>query len=532
MSQKLFISYRRKSWPFTHRLAEDLRQRLDAEIFVDFQGIDETDFEHAILKNLRASDAVLLVVSESTFEDRIHHDDDWVRREIREALDHDKPLILVCVDGLLPPPGLPDDIKDVARMQGFNFYPEFFTPAVDRLAEFVVTVGASGWRSQTTAPSESEPDEKKIDKATLDEALDLLESEDFHKAIFLLESLQEAGFKSRFVNISELLTKARDHAQQTDFRRQAELDYADIAVLAKRKITEDEARKAFAAWCEAYPDLPELDTENLYHRFSSPLPWPKTGTRRKPPSVLDILPPPFEWVKIPAGKVTLEDASDKKLYDSPGTKGGTYTVPTFEIAKYPITNAQIQVFVDAPDGYHDVQWWNYSKAAQQWRQQNELEETKFEGDDLPRTNVCWYEVIAFCQWLSQKTGQSITLPTEQQWQRAAQGDDKRIYPWGNQEPNGQLCNWGRNVGQTTPVTYYPQGASPYGVMDMSGNVWEWCLTEWGTDSVDVEGNNSRVLRGGSWADYGGFARCAFRFRDNPRIGSSRWGFRIARAIPE
>src|SRR5690606_7996748 len=99
----IFISYRRKSWPFTHRLAEELYRRLDAEIFVDFTGVDEADFEHAILRNLRESDAVLLVVSEHTFAaDRIHRDNDWVRREIREALVHHKQLILVCVDGLLP----------------------------------------------------------------------------------------------------------------------------------------------------------------------------------------------------------------------------------------------------------------------------------------------------------------------------------------------------------------------------------------------------------------------------------------------
>src|SRR5262245_19419160 len=115
---KLFISYRRESWGFTHRLADDLRERLDAEVFVDMDSIDQADFEASIVNHLRNSNAVLLIVSETTFADRIHRDDDWVRREIRETLEHNIPLTLVCVDGLLPPSGLPDDIKDVARMRG------------------------------------------------------------------------------------------------------------------------------------------------------------------------------------------------------------------------------------------------------------------------------------------------------------------------------------------------------------------------------------------------------------------------------
>src|SRR5262245_57663222 len=132
---KLFISYRRKSWSFTHRLADDLKKHLDAEIFVDIDGVDDANFERSILRHLRESDAVLLVVSEFTFEDRIHKDDDWVRREIREALTAGKPIVLVAVEGRLPPSGLPDDIKAIVGMQGINFYPDYWQPGVEKLAE-------------------------------------------------------------------------------------------------------------------------------------------------------------------------------------------------------------------------------------------------------------------------------------------------------------------------------------------------------------------------------------------------------------
>lgn len=134
---KLFISYRRKSWPFTYRLAEKLEQVLDASIFVDIEGVDEDNFERSILRNLRESDAILLIISEHTFSSRIYDDDDWVRREIREALTYDKPIILAAIEGHLPPKGLPEDIRGIYQKQAINFYPEFFSEATERLADFI-----------------------------------------------------------------------------------------------------------------------------------------------------------------------------------------------------------------------------------------------------------------------------------------------------------------------------------------------------------------------------------------------------------
>jgi formylglycine-generating enzyme required for sulfatase activity len=96
------------------------------------------------------------------------------------------------------------------------------------------------------------------------------------------------------------------------------------------------------------------------------------------------------------------------------------------------------------------------------------------------------------------------------------------------EPDANHCNYNRNVGQPTPVTRYPMGASPYGVMDMSGNVAEWCLTEWGMDRTTLDGNNRRVVRGGGWGHYvvGGL-RAALRGRNFPNLVELNTGFRLA-----
>src|SRR5579862_1320733 len=122
---QLFISYRRKSWAFTQYMVDQLTQKVDAQIFIDLKSIDEIDFEHSILKHLQASDGVLLIVSEYTFDPtRIADSGDWVRREIRVALELNKPIVLVCIEGLMPPPGLPEDIRSIERCQGIKFYPD------------------------------------------------------------------------------------------------------------------------------------------------------------------------------------------------------------------------------------------------------------------------------------------------------------------------------------------------------------------------------------------------------------------------
>lgn len=188
-----------------------------------------------------------------------------------------------------------------------------------------------------------------------------------------------------------------------------------------------------------------------------------------------ITAPPFEWRIVNEGVVHLKDASEEG-----GTTGGSETVAEFWMAKYPVTNAQFQCFIDDPDGYRNMQWWEFSPQARQWHVDHpHPRTTAFAGDLLPRTRVSWFEGVAFCRWLTAKiTGENglvddwvIRMPTEQEWQRAAVGDTGWVYPWGN-SLNHLHANYGNQVGQPTPVNQYQQGQSPYGVLDMSGNVWE------------------------------------------------------------
>lgn len=205
-----------------------------------------------------------------------------------------------------------------------------------------------------------------------------------------------------------------------------------------------------------------------------------------------------EWCTISAGNVTLTNAEKRE-----GTRGGTFFLESFAICKYPITNNQFEVYLE------------------QTSHEYEIIETAFKGNDLPRTNVSWFEAIRFCQWLSQSMNAEISLSTELQWQRAAQGDSSWLYPWGN-DIDINRCNYDGYYKGVTSVTQFPEGASCFGVMDMSGNVFEWCLDKWG---ISYNGPLSQTVRGGSW-NHGGYnARVTFRGRSNPNYGYINVGFR-------
>jgi formylglycine-generating enzyme required for sulfatase activity len=152
--------------------------------------------------------------------------------------------------------------------------------------------------------------------------------------------------------------------------------------------------------------------------------------------------------------------------------------------------------------------------------------------------------VAYCQWLSEKTGQAYRLPTEAEWEKAARGTGGRIYPWGNEWDETKLNSGEGGPGDTTPVGQYsPDGDSPYGAADMAGNVWEWTRSLWGRDpnepsfkypydpadgreDLDAPDGILRVLRGGAFFSDRWLVRCAYRHGDGPDFFYGNFGFRV------
>jgi formylglycine-generating enzyme required for sulfatase activity len=230
-----------------------------------------------------------------------------------------------------------------------------------------------------------------------------------------------------------------------------------------------------------------------------------------------------EMLLVTSGQFTMGSvAREASPQEQPITR---VTIGCFYMAKYPVTNAQYEAF----------------DAAHRTKRGLGADERH------PVVYVSSQQAEKFCQWLSQKEGRKYRLPSEAEWEYAARGLEGRAYPWGDELNAGFYANFAdantsfpwRDPGiddgftETAPVGSYPRGASPFGIEDMSGNVFEWCLDCFepyrGKDIVNRRGSingTQRVYRGGSWRSKASSLRTSARHFNLPNYASSDVGFRL------
>lgn len=304
---------------------------------------------------------------------------------------------------------------------------------------------------------------------------------------------------------------------------------------------------------------------------AAPSPPPKSRPAQPP----KILPPyhPFEpeLILIPAGEFLMGSdpqqdkilVAAKKSYQDDKTVTAALNseqpqhrryLPDYYLAKTPLTNGQFAAFVQATDYqtqaeqagtgwvWRDAKWQEVKGA--NWQHPTGPDSDISHKSQHPVVQVSWHDALAYCKWLTEVTGKGYRLPSEAEWEKAARGPQGQIYPWGN-EWEAQRCNtFEGGKGDTTPVGAYPSGASPYGLLDMAGNVWEWTVSLWGADvnkpdfkypyqakdgreELTAGDKIRRVGRGGSFSSSQYFARCASRGRAHPSFRSNHWGCRVA-----
>ena len=292
-------------------------------------------------------------------------------------------------------------------------------------------------------------------------------------------------------------------------------------------------------------------------------------------------------IYIPEGTFVMgNDNLHEKVSGSPAAPQHPVTLTGYWIAKTPVTKGQFRAFVEEENYVTSVEMpghegpWVYNFKEKgfitipgfHWDNAFSQVTAVFPhvkiDDSHPVSCVSWYDAVDFCKWLSQKIGVNFVLPTEAQWEYAARGDDQRIYPWGNEDPDGTRANYaeeafnavfpgteqskvhfGVNDGYaaTSPVGSFPLGASPCGALDMAGNLTEWVFDWYAKydrkhykNPIGPKDGKDRVMKAGFWAGSAGREgqdpdeliighniRSDARQYDDPDSADDHLGFRIA-----
>ena len=248
-----------------------------------------------------------------------------------------------------------------------------------------------------------------------------------------------------------------------------------------------------------------------------------------------------EMILIPAGSFKMGDNfGDGESRERPVH---TVEIDAFYMAKFEVTNGEWRKFRDDP-GYDNPKFWPEGRVMPKdqipyWTQPMNHGGATPDSNNYPVIGVNWDGATAYCNWLSAKSGKHYRLPTEAEWEKAARGTDQRRFPWGNLIDYDHANYAGKQKFDTgMEVGSFPKGASPYGVMEMAGNMMEWCQDWYSRDYYQVSPKKNpkgpekgayRVMRGGSFFFEGQDLRSYARSAAWPSFQAFRMvGFRIAR----
>lgn len=516
---RIFISYARVDRAFANHLSHLLRAHriwMDDRIFAGTRWWDE------ILQQLGWCEVFIFLVSPASLASK------YCRKEFRIARDMGVPIISILIEpGITVPP-------EVAAFEYLDFSDQL---GADQLADLY---NAFAHFDQKRAARQPGPAQRPARAAVSDddaqaspvphnnadalqEGLSALANEDFDRAVMLFTQLNERGYASRYYNVVNLLEIAARGLEEKLRNKERDEHYASIGKMMARERLWNVAADAFWKFQADYPDHDPGHYGQMLREagFSPPLAAPAVIVRFSLPHL--------HWIAVQAGTVRVlrpASAEGEAFCDVP--------VGLFEISKYEVTNQQFQAFLDDPKGYTDPRWWDFWLLARNWKRKNpHPEASRFPGPLHPRTDVTWFEAMAFARWLAEKTGEPIALPMLGQLQRAARGDDDRLYPWGDNFDLPLANTSESRLQSTTPVTHYAEVASPFGAVDLTGNVWEWTRGLYDhepdfDETIFADHVIARSVVGGSYQSNNKAARIDADMQLKPEVRFSTIGFRLVR----
>lgn len=556
--KQIFVSHSSMDAELAHRIADDL-QAHGYDIFITPESIRPGEkWVPAIGRGLEESGIFLVLLTPHAVESG------WVKDEMDSAItlahENEMRLFLLDVQECHPP--------ILWRQRQFlPFRGEDYRRNLGNLLRELQEEGSSPLPKEMSDPQPEPPPE-----IMLEPPIDKEKQQHEAQAAARYQQLLQAQESDDWLSVLEL-------AIQIEMLLPEYCDVEAFKVVAEHQLRKPAAKLASASTAKTQTEQPpEIETtakktQNPETKAKQPRSsQPKTTNRQpKPTRQLEPVGNTFihektglEFVRIPEGEFIYSNVKTQKevrkevkervgffktevRYETEVEEvfsEGKLHLPEFWISKTLVTQAVYQRFItanrkqdipivadtDADEELAEMVYLAKHGEKRTYPYNWDAKKRTYPADkaDHPVVLVNWYDAVAFCEWAG------LQLPTEEQWEKAARGIDGRTYPWGNNEPTDKLCNFNNNVRGTTAVgRYSPKGDSPYGCVDVSGNVWEWCLNNYEKpeDTAIDQSNARRVLRGGSWLSNADDVRAAYRGYDRPGYRGDNFGFRVVVVRP-
>jgi formylglycine-generating enzyme required for sulfatase activity len=549
IERTVFISYRRTDVYTALAVYENLKNQ-GYDVFFDYRSVSSGDFEQIITSNIKARWHFLLILTPTAL-DRCNEPGDWLRREIEIAIDKRRNIVPLFFRGFrFGAPSVSEKLtgklRNLSRYNGLNVHEDYFDEAMHRLRMQYLNLPLKTVLHPVSADVQRVV---RAEQSAADKALEQIE--DVHELV--------KGAKGKFNTYSPEAPREEEPALTTEGQVEGEIEkltpvppppsgdtWADgvlrrflpeRATLTPRllgRIAGGVLLITLLIWGTAslLNNLPTAVTEPTTTSQPIPTRTARLETTITPSSPTETTIPPTPTLGIGS---TMEGKDGMTLLYVPasefmmGSEAGELnekpvhevSLDAFWIDRTEVTNAMYALCVDAQQCNPPTEISSASRVEYFGNP---------EFDNYPVVFVSWEDANDYCAWADRR------LPTEAEWEKAARGTDGRTYPWGDVSPETNLLNYNLEVGDTTEVDKYPGGASPYGALDMAGNVWEW-VADWDSATYYVSSppsnplgpdtGESRVLRGGSWATPEYYVRSALRGANLPEYSNYTAGFRCA-----
>ena len=492
VEKTVFISYRRKDISWALAVYQYLTSQ-KYDVFFDYTSLSGGDFEQVIVSNIRARAHFVLILTPTAL-DRCGEPGDWLRREIETAIEEKRNIIPLFFDGFSfsshsVVEKLTGNLAAVNRYNGLEVPAGYFMEAMERLRSRYLNV-------------------------PLDAVLHPVPT-GVRKVVKEEQVAANKALEEKKKNIEELVKPVKEK----------HIESPSIEVKAKGTTPGVLRGKVVGEKISTWVKKPNLRLYGISFGILLVVAIGFFGIKNLTGNVGRTTTSPKDGmvlVYVPGGKFAM-GSEDGEKDEKPVH---TLNLDVFWIDQTEVTNKMYNLCVEA--GVCDEP---YSKSS--FIRSNYYGNPEFEN--YPVIHVDYDNAKVYCEWAERR------LPTEAEWEKAARGKYAFVYPWGDNLPTSDLLNYNRVVGDTVEVGSYKSGTSPYGALDMAGNVWEW-VADWYDPSYYLKSPLSNppgpdsgfygVLRGGAWGNIADYVRSSHRFEVELSFTSHSAGFRCAKSASE